>query len=284
MAVVAGNPRARALAAGLRKAREATGMSGRELARRVKVSQGLVTHWECCRRIPRVEHVVMVLMTCDTAAPERDRLLDIAHHVNDPNWLTVGVPGISQQLAGVVESEEAASKIIQWSPVLIPGLLQTPDYARVIVSQNGREQKDVQARVMIRMGRREIITRRDAVEFTAIIGETALRDPVVEPDLMAEQLHYLIELGVRPNIDLRVISSNIGWHPGSTGPFVLYEFPDSGSVVHFEHHSSGAFVPDEHDIKQYESAIEVLKEIAKSPEVSREFITDIAKGWANHRE
>lgn len=259
-------------------------MSGREVARRMKVSQGLVTHWECCRRIPRVEHVVMFLMTCGTEARERDRLIELAHNVSEPNWLTVGVPGISQQLAGAVECEEAATKIIQWSPTLIPGLLQTPEYARVTVSQNGRKQKDVEARMTVRMGRRKVITRRDPVEFTAIIGESALRDPVVEPDLMAEQLRYLVEMGSKTNIDLWVVPSHIGWHPGLTGPFVFYQFPDSGSVLHFEHHSSGAFVPDADDIKQYESAIETLKEAAKSPDVSREFITNIAKGWATHRE
>jgi transcriptional regulator with XRE-family HTH domain len=275
----------RALAAGLKKAREATDISARELSRRLKLSPGLVALWESGRRVPRVEHVAMALAILGTAPDERDRLFELARlSKSEPNWLTVGVPGISEQLVGTVESERAASKIIQWSPSLIPGLLQTSEYMRVILSRGGRDQVDIDGRLMLRVGRREVITRRNPVEFVAFIGEAALRDPVVEPDLMADQLRYLVEMSGKKNIDLRIVPSCIGWHPGSAGPFVLYEFPDSGPVLHFEHYSSGAFVPDESNIKDYQSAIEILTDVAKNSRESVELIKTITKGWANNHE
>lgn len=282
MSVVAGTPRLRALAAGLRKARETAGMSTRELAQRLKLSQQLVSHWENGRRIPRVEQVGMMVAVLRTEPPERDRLIQLARNVHEPNWLTVGVPGISEQLAGAIESEKAAAKIIEWSPLLIPGLLQTPEYARVIVSNGGRATHDVDARMMVRMGRREVLTRRDPVPFTAIVGEESLRNPLVEPDLMADQLDYLVQQAAKPHITVRVVPSRPGWHPGLVGPFVLYEFPDSGPVMYFEHYSSGAFVPDENDTARYYSAIETMDELAKSPDASVEIMATIAKGWTNN--
>lgn len=279
MSVVAGTPRVRALAAALRSARETAGISARELARRLKVSQALVSHWENARRVPKLEDVAMVLATLGTEPEERERILDLSRNIGEPNWLSVGMPGIPQQLAGAVESERAASAITEWNPSLIPGLLQTPDYGRVVLSRNGRDKTDVDARMMVRMGRREVITRSDPVHYTAIIGESALRDPVLEPRLMVDQLDHLVEMSRKSHIELRVVPSRIGWHPGSAGPFIFYEFPDAGPVVYFEHYSSGAFVPNADNIKDYREAIAMLKEAAKRPEVSIKFIEDVSKEW-----
>jgi transcriptional regulator with XRE-family HTH domain len=277
-------PRARALAAAIRDLRESAGISGRALSIRLGLSHGMVSNWETCQRLPSPEDVASLLTALDIVgdskvsidAAEKERLLDLARHAAEPNWLTIGMPGIPQQLAGAVESERAASAIVEWEPMVIPGLLQTADYARAIAKASGLSEPQIEQRVMVRMSRREIITRRNPVEFLALIGEAALREPIGEPDVMIDQLRYLIELADRPNVELRVIKLGVGWHPGFAGPFVVFTFPDAPPVIHFEHFSSGAFVPDAADVGAYSGAVEVMKNVAMSPAATTGLIAEIA--------
>jgi transcriptional regulator with XRE-family HTH domain len=275
----AGTPRARALSASLRKARLASGIGLRELGRMLSISHTDLSLWEHGHRVPNVEIVAMILAALRTVPEERERILDLARGAREPNWLAVGMPGLTQQLAGAMESERAATAIIQWLPTIIPGLLQDPDYARAIMSMNGEDMTDIDRRMLVRIGRREVITRSDPVRFSALIGEAALRDPVVPPALMAEQLMHVVQLCERPNIDVWVVPMFIGYHPGLMGPFVLYEFPDSSPVVHFEHFSSGAFVPDNDNVKAYYHVVSKLKKLAIGPAESPAFIAKIAEEW-----
>lgn len=111
--------------------------------------------------------------------------------------------------------ERAASTIIEWSPSIIPGLLQEADHARAILSHNGRNTADLEPRLLVRIGRREVITRGNPTRLTALIGEEALRDPVIAPALMADQLMHLVRMSERPNVQLWTVPARIGWHPGS---------------------------------------------------------------------
>jgi len=138
---------------------------------------------------------------------------------------------------------------------------------------------DIESRVMVRAHRRDAIARRrDPVRFSALIGEAAVRDPVGLPaELMVDQLNYLIEMSERTNIHISVVPFNSGWHPGTAGPFILYQFQDSSPVVYFEHYSSGAFIPDDDEIHAYQKAIRLIKNIAMQPSESVKFIANLTE-------
>lgn len=262
------SPRARALSAALRKAREERGISSRELAGRLSIDQSHLSRIETGKRTPGVETTAMILATLRTPPEERERILALARNVAEPNWLTVGIPGIPQQLAGAWECERAATAITAWHHSLIPGLLQSSAYARAIVSAScrldGLTQDEVESRVAVKASRREVLTGANPVAFRALISESALRDPVAPAAAMREQLRHLISISEQPNISIRVVPPRVGWHPGSPGPFVLYEFNDSPSVIYFEHRSSGAFNLDESDVRAYRTAIAEIGRIALS--------------------
>lgn len=78
---------------------------------------------------------------------------------------------------------------------------------------------------------------------------------------------------------MQLMPQRIGWHPGWAGPFVLYEFPDASPVVHFEHHSSGAFIPTEHDVAEYKKAVAWLRDIAMDEEDSLAQIEKAISHW-----
>lgn len=239
------------------------------------MSHGTLSHWETGRRIPTPEDVASLLTAADITGDEKERVIELARHASEPNWLTVGMPGIPHQLAGAVECERSASSIAEWSPMGIPGLLQTADYARAISTASGLSSQEVEPRVMLRIGRREVITQRKPVRFLALIGEDALRDSIGTPEVMEEQRQYLLDLSARDNVTVQVVPPRVGWHPGLAGPFVLYDFPDAPAVVHFEHYSSGAFVPDTDDVQAYRKAVDSIRQVAMSPTATAELIAKI---------
>ncbi|MGH3919244.1 MAG: helix-turn-helix domain-containing protein, partial [Pseudonocardiaceae bacterium] len=268
-----GAPRARALAGALRQAREAAKVSVREVARRLGTSHSVVSYWETSKRVPRLEDVASYLTAIGVTGDDREAILDLGRHAGDQDWLAVGLPGISQQLAGTMECERAAAAIIDWSPHLVTGLLQTSDYARAIIGGEPLPAGEVEARVLVRMGRRDVITRSNPVRLTALLGEAALHELIGGPRVMADQLRHLVKLAESDTITIQVVRSSQGWHPGLNGPFVLYDFDGSRSIVLLEHHRTGAFVVDQDDVAGYKTAVDKIHQLAMSPADSRTLIT-----------
>lgn len=269
MAATTGTPRARALAAALREARTSRDIGLRALARQINVSHTLVSQWENAHRLPKVEDVLVVVTGIGLDAAERARIVELARHAGDSDWLTAGVPGVSQKMMGVLECERTAVCITEWLPWSIPGLLQTSEYARAVIGPD-------EAKLNVRIARRDILTRRNPVEFHAVIGEPGLRQIIGGNDIMIHQLGSLTE--APSNVTVQAVPIDRGWHPGLAGPFILYEFAESPAIVHLEPYRSSSFVYNEHDVEDYRRAAETLrKELAMSPEDSRKFIADVIK-------
>ncbi|MFR9727921.1 helix-turn-helix domain-containing protein [Saccharopolyspora sp. MS10] len=279
MVTTAGTPRARALSAALREARESSGIGLRVLARRLEISHTQISHWENGHRVPGVESVAMILAALRVSPGERERILDLARNTGEPSWLTVGLAGIPQQLAGAIECERAATSITEWSPMGVPGLLQTPDYSGSLLEKVDLPEEDRDLRLVVRAGRSEVLARRNPVSFEALISEAVLREPIGSARIMSEQIAHLLAMSSRPNITIRVIPLRVGWHPGWSGPFVVYEFDGAPAVVHFEHYSSGAFVPVEHDVAEYRKALVRLRGVALSAERSIGCFVQAREEW-----
>lgn len=271
-------PRGRALAAALREMRTRRGMSGRELGKRLGLSHSAISHWETGRRIPSPEETASVLTALGVTGVEKHRLIELARNAGDPNWFSVGWTGISDSLGAVIECERAATSIFCWTPGVVPGLLQTPDYARAMMRDAGKTEEESDNAVLLRVDRKEVLTRTKPLRFHALIGEAALRNSIGGQSVMADQMDYLVEMGKRPHVTVQVLPTEIGcWHAGTAGPFVLYEFPDATPVLYFEHYRSSAFDPDPRDVQAYREAGDKLVELAMDLARTREFLTQLAE-------
>jgi transcriptional regulator with XRE-family HTH domain len=264
-------PRARFLGAELRDARTNVGISVRELARRLGIGHAKVSLWENGKKVPTTVDVAAYLQAIGVTGDERERLLDMARQAEQPNWLLAGVPGIDAELGALMEFEKTAREIMVWAPLLVPGLLQTGDYARAIMGTS----PSADTRVAMRLGRRDILTRRHPATFTAIIREDVLRQPITDPEVMAAQLDHLQRTAELSNVTVQIMPSQAGYHPGLAGPFVLLEFPKARPIVHLEHHRASAFVFDDDDVTAFIEVAGRLRDVALSPDESAGFIAEL---------
>lgn len=268
--------RARSLKAALRSALEDSGMSRRAVADRLDVSHTKVNRWLSDDwPPPNAADAARLLTGIGVTGDEWDRVVSIANGA-DADWLVSGPPGINPQLASVLECERYAVRIFEWQPLVWPGLLQSSDYARAVISSSGAlGPAEVEARVLMRVGRRDALTRARPVEFTAVVGMPAVHGRIGGPAVMADQLSHVRGVTARDNVTIQVLDLGGGWTPAHAGAFILYEFDgDLPPTVYLEHYRSGAFLVDEADVAAYQAAAETIRRAAMSPELSAGLIAD----------
>lgn len=273
MVSTADTPRARQLGSELRQARKAAGMTTYQLGAKLKRSHTHISRWENGKLTPGEADTGAVLGLLGVTGEERDRLLKLAREASDPNWVA---PGVDRQLAALTEYERTAQRIVDVQPLLVPGLLQTADYARSIMVGAGATRGEADQRVTFRLGRREVLTRRNPVELIAIIGEHALRHPPCDADVMTDQLRHLITWSKLDNVSIEVIPMDHTYTPALEGPFVLIEFERTKPVVHLEHYRSSTTITDVGDVRDYRTAADTLRTAAMTPDATTALITEIA--------
>ncbi|MBA0126268.1 helix-turn-helix domain-containing protein [Haloechinothrix sp. YIM 98757] len=273
MVSTANTPRARALGAELKEARERAGLTTRQLGAQLNRQNSHISRWETGRLAPSVEDTAAVLGILGVTGAERDRILDLARDASDPNWVS---PGVQKHLAALREYERTASRITNVEPTMVPGLLQTADYAWSIMVAAGATRGEADQRVTYRMGRRDVLTGRKPVQLDALIGEAALRYAPCDRDVMVEQLRHLQKWSESSNITVQVIPQRQGYLPSLEGAFVLIEFDRHDPVVQIEHYRSATTITDRGDVQDYQTAADTLRREAMSPEESMGLIAETA--------
>lgn len=277
------SPKAVALGAELRAARESAGIGLRELAKLLKIDHSTLSRAESGSRPPTTELTARILALAGVTGDEFERIVAMSRDTDGPAWLAVTLPDLQSQLSALLEFEQMATDITSMSPLLIPGLLQTGGYVRAIMRSAGVSNGDVEIRVATRLGRQEILTRPHPVHFTAFIGEGALRNPIGGRDVMREQLDHLLKVSDWPNVILHAIPDDAGWHPALEGAFVLINTP-AMSAVHIENRQSGLFLKEEPDVAVYKKAVEKMLSVAMSPGHTTELIAREAEGIRGSNE
>jgi transcriptional regulator with XRE-family HTH domain len=265
--------RSRALGAELRRLRERQRPDGslRSFADEIDVSATAISRWENGHKPPSTEDIGVVLGALGVRGDEREHFLEMARDALDPTWVA---PGVDKQLTALIDFEASATTIVEVSPLLIPGLLQTADYARVIMDDGSMSAGQIQSAVTTRMGRQRILTQENPASMVALIGETVLRRPIGGPSVMAAQLRHIAKMAELDNVTVQAIPVGPSFNPSLAGPFTLHEFPVAPPIVHFEHHRSSMFLPDKRDIEDMQKAAQTIQETAMSPKDTSGLITN----------
>jgi len=177
--------------------------------------------------------------------------------------------------------EASASIVRQFEPLLIPGLLQTPDYMKALLEGVFQEdERTIARRVEARIERQRLLDREDVRELIFIVDEAAVRHVVGGPQAMADQLEHIAELAHRPDVTFRVIPFSVGGYIGLRGPFSLLQFPgqDDADVVYLEGLENAFFHDNDERTGQYRTIFRDLEDKALSEEASIELLGSIIGG------
>lgn len=172
---------------------------------------------------------------------------------------------------------EAVSRFA-YDPLVVPGLLQTPEYARALLSAHcpPLDEETIEQRVDGRLNRQKLLTRTPAVELSFIIGEAALVNPVGDERLMRAQLQHLLRIGSLLNVELQVMPTKRGVHTGLNGAFVLLETMEHRHFGYIEAQQVGLVISDPAKVSAFGLRYGKLRSQALNVEESARLIERLA--------
>jgi transcriptional regulator with XRE-family HTH domain len=262
---VASGPTALRIALGgqLRRLREAHGITCEAAGAVIRASASKISRLEN-GRVSMKERDLADLLTLYgvTGEEERADVLRLAREAARPGWwhqYGEVLPGWFEFYIGL---EAAASRIRTYEMQFVPGLLQTPEYARAVIrgGHPAAPAGEITRRVSLRMKRQEILSRPDGPTLWAVVDETALRRRLGGPGVMEAQLERLIELAGEPNIALYVVPLQSGYHGAAAGSFSILRFaaPELPDVVYVEQLTSALYLDKRRDVDPYSAVMDQL--------------------------
>lgn len=227
-----------------------------------------------------VEQLLDVYGVTDQAL--REWLLELASTAHERGWLNDIRKNLPEDFHAFLNWEVAVVASRQFATLLVPGLLQTAEYARaLIIGVNpGRTEDEVERRVSARITRQQILTRAAPPQLHVILDAGLLERPVGAPLVMRNQLRRLAEATDAPNITIQVLPKSVGASPALEGPFSILTLPEPiPDVGYAEGPRHAAYIEDRDDVRVFTLRFGILTEQALSRADSVALITDAAKGY-----
>jgi transcriptional regulator with XRE-family HTH domain len=207
----------------------------------------------------------------------REHLLEMGRRATERGWWQ-SYSGLLPALGNLIGLEAEAATIRTYEPELIPGLLQTADYARAVIRAGypGDTMGEIDRRVEIRLERQETLTRSDPPppKVGLVLNEGVLARRVGNPEVMRGQLEHLIRERDRANVVIQVLPFSSGEHPAMVGPFTMLTFldPADPGVVNVENVLGALAMEQPEELRAYEEVWSALQAQAASPDDSRAII------------
>ncbi|MBO2459253.1 helix-turn-helix domain-containing protein [Actinomadura violacea] len=206
-------------------------------------------------------------------------LVELARRSKERGWwesYTATLPTETRTMIGI---ETEASLIRTYSQALIPGLLQTPDYARAVIraARPTDSQEIVNERVEIRLARQALLDEKEAPQLWVVLNEAAVRHVVGSKAIMKTQLESLIKERETSSVELQILPFSAGEHPAMVGSFWLYSFPAPNEMgaVYIETMNSALIMEEPQDLDTYGEAFDRLRAAALSPKDTRELVRSL---------
>ncbi|MGV9457307.1 helix-turn-helix domain-containing protein [Streptomyces sp. NPDC003635] len=280
--------RRRKLGAELRALRTGAGLTSGEAARLVGWHQSKVSRIETGASGVKPADVRLLLDAYGVADSQLRELLLVLAGTDDGagrhHWWHAYRGVLPPTYRDFISLESQASAMRTLETSVVPGLLQTPEYARAVTraAVGGLDETDerLDALVEVRLARQDVLRGEPPLELSAVLDEAVLRREIGGPGVMARQLWRLVEAGRLPQVRLQVLPFTAGAHIGVTGPFVVFSFSRTSDldVVVLDHLTSSLYLERKEDLQAYTEAFTTLQIHALSPEESLDYIAGIADG------
>jgi transcriptional regulator with XRE-family HTH domain len=266
--------RRRELSALLRQLRNNAGLTIEQVAERLLCSPSKVSRMETGFRTGTMRDIRDL---CDvygmTNHAQRDYLMELARESRRLGWWQAyDVP-----YGTYIGLESDAISISVFHPTVIPGILQTADYARAIMAAGSLSPEAAEQHVAVRLRRQELLDQDNAPELHVVVDEAALRRRVGGPSVMRAQLDYIIGKSGLPNISVQVIPYAHGAYEAMDSNFSILEFPNQmAGIVHVEGVFGFLYLEREQDLQHHKEAFLDAQSAAIDDGNSIELITAIS--------
>lgn len=286
--------RRRRLGAELRRLREAAGLTGDQVIERVGwASASKLSRLENGRSRPDLRDVLDLLEIYGVTGALRDELATITGEAGDMRGWLRSYPVMTQHQRAYAELEAGCADIREYSPVIVPGLLQSPGYARVrIVSSRPlmadpedperATTEDPETEVAARLARQSLLTRDvEPPRYSAVLEEATLGGRAGPPDVLRGQLAQLCKLAALPNVTIQVLprETTIGnWYLPHTA-FSIYRFadPQDPETLAIEGLSTNLVLTDRDELNRFTLLFEWLQRAALTPDETLSWLSDAAR-------
>ncbi|MFC5955098.1 helix-turn-helix domain-containing protein [Streptomyces pratens] len=278
--------RRRKLGAELRSLRTSAGFTSGEAARLVGWHQSKVSRIETGTSGVKPADVRLLLDAYGLADAQLRELLLVLAGSDDNggrhHWWHAYRGALPPTYRDFISLESQASTMRTLETTVVPGLLQTPEYARAVTEAalEGASEERLDTLVEVRLARQDVLRADPPLELSAVLDEAVLRRQVGGPGVMTRQLERLVEAARLPQVRLQVLPFTAGAHIGVTGPFVIFSFSRTSDldVVVLDHLTSSLYLEWKEDLRAYSEAFNALSIHALSPEDSLDFIAGTAAG------
>jgi transcriptional regulator with XRE-family HTH domain len=273
--------RLKRLGAALRSLRSASELTVEQVAQRLGWSGSKVSRIETAKQIASPDDVRDLVTLYALSADEIDKYVAIARKAKERDWWHRYDDVLPEWFESYLGLEAEAAKISTYESDLMPGLLQTEQYAAAVLSvfPLRTTPEEMERSVDLRRARQARLVDDNPLILDAVISETVLRRAIGGPAVMRQQLKHLAEMIQRPNITVRLLPFAAAEHSGINGAFSVLEFsdPDDGRIVTVETLTSTLYIEKTRDVGVYRLAFEQIRYAALKPEETVAAITDTAR-------
>jgi len=277
--------RRRRLAAELREIREHKGKSGDSVAAALRWSPSKISRYERARTGLRPREVERLLDYYQITGPRRALLLGLAEDAAQKGWWEEFAVSLSEDYKQFIGFEHEAASMAIWHVDVVPGLLQTEDYARHIIGSYSRVEPMppgmIGRMVSVRLRRQQVLDRED-LKLSVVLDESVLKRRIGDESVMYEQLQRLVQEADRPNLTLQILPLS-AQHMVFGESFVVFSFQDATDatqdVVITEQLRNSVTLEGERETYLHRIAFQALAEASLDPAQSRALILDTAQSY-----
>ncbi|GAA3214238.1 helix-turn-helix domain-containing protein [Nonomuraea helvata] len=255
----------------LRRHRKARGWSQAQLSKNVPYSVGTISMIETAQRSPSEQFA----RYCDEALEAEGALMRL--------WPMVSRTAAPMWFRPWLDVEAAAEAIRTWEPLMVPGLFQTEDYARAILSgEPGAGPEQIEEQVTARMERQSILRRATPPMLWVVLDEGILHRPIGNTAVMSAQLDQLIELALAPRITLQILPFNAYSTPGLLGGFAIAQTQGAPDTAYIESAGIlGRVTERPEDVRALTFRYEGIRAEALSQRESMKVIKEATRRWTS---
>jgi Domain of unknown function (DUF5753)/Helix-turn-helix domain len=266
------------LAAEVRHIRDGCGLSLEAVCGQLGWQQSKLSRMERGQQCISTADLASLLVIYKVTGHERNQLLHLVERQDEPGRWILDSP-LTPTTATLMQLESEAISLVNAQPLLVPGLLQTHDYARAVMKASGVAPELIESRLAKRIERQRVLTKAKPPKFDIILDESVLHRPLGGSAVMARQLRALLEVADRPNVRLWVVPTTMSADVGFFWPTYVIGFPRDDTVVHLESNGSAVYIEDKEKIDFYHRYAARLGQIALNPVRSADLIATIERTY-----